>query len=299
MRLIGRGMHSRAILGAVVLVTALGGLVSSGSTAAAGGGRLALGLGDSVPFGYIKGAGYAYGNPANFLGFPEHYAQPLGLDVSNAACPGETSGSLISTANQDNGCQAFRAGAPLHVAYAGSQLDYATAFLASHPNTRLVTLMVGANDGFILQAQCQLQPACIQAGLPALLLHLGQHLDAIYAALREAHFHGVLVAVSYYSLDYSDTAGTALVTLINSVITEHTLAAGGVVADGFGAFAAATSPAFAGGSACKAGLLNSEPDPAHQFQCDVHPSQSGQELLADTVVNAYRAALAQRDGSAD
>ena len=38
----------------------------------------------------------------------------------------------------------------------------------------------------------------------------------------------------------------------------------------------------------KAGLLNASPQ--NQFLCDVHPSQSGQQLLAHTVENTYAAA---------
>jgi lysophospholipase L1-like esterase len=290
MRLRGRGIHSRALMGVAVVMAALGGLVSSGPAATASESRPALGLGDSVVFGFITQAGFAYGNPNNFIGFPEKYGQPLRLDVTNPACPGETSGSLISTANQDNGCQAFRAGAPLHVAYTGSQLDYATAFLGKHRDTKLVTLLVGANDGFILQKQCNFVPACIQAGLPALLFHLGRNLDTIYAALKHAGFHGTLVGVTYYSLNYNDPAGTGLVQLLNATISQHTLAAGGVVADAFTAFRAAASGPFAAGNTCKAGLLNATPNPAQQFTCDVHPSQSGQDLLSQTVVNAYRSA---------
>lgn len=41
---------------------------------------------------------------------------------------------------------------------------------------------------------------------------------------------------------------------------------------------------------CRAGLLNASPQ--NQFLCDVHPSQSGQQLLSDTVEATYQAALA-------
>ena len=42
------------------------------------------------------------------------------------------------------------------------------------------------------------------------------------------------------------------------------------------------------GKTCNAGLLNV--DPQHQDLCDVHPSQSGQHLIAETIKQAYRAA---------
>jgi hypothetical protein len=44
----------------------------------------------------------------------------------------------------------------------------------------------------------------------------------------------------------------------------------------------------AGGKTCMAGLLNA--NPANQFTCDVHPSLSGQQLLARTVAQTYASA---------
>jgi lysophospholipase L1-like esterase len=43
----------------------------------------------------------------------------------------------------------------------------------------------------------------------------------------------------------------------------------------------------AGGHTCAAGLLNASP--ANQYLCDVHPSQSGQQLLASTVEQVVEA----------
>src|SRR3954447_19958309 len=99
-----------------------------------------LALGDSAAFGYNP-----YLNPAlgasQYVGYPEDTARSLRLSVANASCPGEATGGFIDrTSADDNGCQSkWRpAGLPLHVAYAGSQLDYAVAYLRSHPQTRLV-----------------------------------------------------------------------------------------------------------------------------------------------------------------
>ncbi len=66
--------------------------------------------------------------------------------------------------------------------------------------------------------------------------------------------------------------------------TEFWVAWGGIVADGFGAFKAA-STAF-GGDSCAAGLLivlSSSP-----LACDVHPSPAGRDLLAQAIVNVLR-----------
>jgi hypothetical protein len=294
MRLIERGIYSRVVVSAAVLLAAVGCLASSGPAVSAEEQGPALALGDSVSFGYIHQAGYAFVNPSNFVGFPEHASQQLHFVITNPTCPGETSGSLINTATPDNGCQAFRSQFPLHVNYSGAQLDYATNFIRHHHNTRMVSVLIGANDGFLLQDHCLGHPTCIQAGLPALLANLGANLDTIFHALRHAGFHGVLVGVTYYSTDYTDPAATGFVTLLNNVIRAHTLAAGGVVADGFGAFQNVAS--HAGGKTCHAGLLNATPDPALQLTCDVHPSQSGQEVLARAVSNAF---LGARDNGGD
>jgi lysophospholipase L1-like esterase len=293
----GRGMLSRARVGAAFALVVAGGLASSGPTAIADRSRPALALGDSVAFGYITQAGYQYVNPSNFTGFPERVGQELRFEVSNASCPGATSGSLLSSAAADNGCQSYRAKAPLHVSYGGSQVEYATAFVRQHPDTRLATVMVGANDLFLLQAACLGSPACINSGLPATLAQVGLNLDATYIALREAGFHGVLVAVTYFSVNYADPVTTGVIQSLDAVIAEHTLAAGGVVADGFAAFKAVATQPLAAGDSCKAGLLNATPDPARQFTCDIHPSQSGQALLARAVANAYLGARQEVDDS--
>src|SRR5690242_19677671 len=75
-----------------------------------------LALGDSVSFGFISQAGFEYVSADNFIGFPTYAGQGAKLNVVNAACTGETTGSLLSSAAPDDGCQQFRsAGAQLHV----------------------------------------------------------------------------------------------------------------------------------------------------------------------------------------
>ena len=93
-----------------------------------------------------------------------------------------------------------------------------------------------------------------------------------------------LVALTYYSLNYSDLAGTSVISQVNQVVAVRTLAWGGIVADGFGAFAAA-STAF-GGDTCAAGLRI--PLPTSPLTCDIHPSPAGRDLLAQAIVNALR-----------
>jgi lysophospholipase L1-like esterase len=113
-----------------------------------------LALGDSVTFGYQEPQVVPapnYHNPSRFLGYPEQLGAELHLRVANAACPGETSASLINASAQSNGCEnAYRKNFPLHVRYKGAQLAYGISFLGSHREVKLVSLMVGANDLFPL-----------------------------------------------------------------------------------------------------------------------------------------------------
>jgi lysophospholipase L1-like esterase len=252
----------------------------------------ALALGDSVVFGYITQAGHQYVNATNFIGSPEYFADLLQLNVVNAGCPGEATTSFLSPTGADNGCRAFRAEAPLHVAYSSTQLAFATKFLGHHPDARLVSIGIGANDLFLLEKACaaNANPSqCIDAGLPATLAEVASNMATILADLRATGFGGVLIVVNYYSLDYSDPVGTGITELLNQAISAPAEAYGAVVADVFAAFKNVVANPAIGGKTCNAGLLNV--DPQDQTLCDVHPSQSGQQLIAKTVVRAYRAAI--------
>jgi len=263
-------------------------LVSGSAPAVANDNQPYLALGDSVVFGYITKAGFEYANPHNFVGYPDYVSQALRFITTNASCPGEATGGFISATGADNGCRPFRANFPLHVSYTGTQLQFATTFLAAHRNTRLVSIGLGANDAFILETACGGDPTCIANGLPQVLATISANMRTILDAIRATHFHGVLMIVNYYSLDYSDPAATGLTQLLNQAITASAGADHAVVADAFDAFKSAASTPFAGGNTCRAGLLNASPP--NQFLCDVHPSQSGQQLLAHTVENTYAAA---------
>jgi lysophospholipase L1-like esterase len=261
-----------------------------GGTAAAKEGGQALILGDSVAYAYIDSAGYEYIDPGNFLGFADVLDNTLRVDSVDAGCPGETTGSFLSSTAVDNGCRAFRARFPLHVAYGGTQLEFATAYLQRHRDVRLVTITLGANDGFLLEAACLPQPdptACIEAGLPTLLATVEGNLQIILAGLRATGFGGAIVITNYYSLDYSDAAGTGLTALLNGALAAPAAAYGAVVADLFTAFKTAATGAAFSGKTCNAGLLNASVH--NQLLCDVHPSQSGHRLIANAIARVYRA----------
>jgi lysophospholipase L1-like esterase len=253
-----------------------------------------LALGDSVPFGYIyiSPPGYAYVNSNNFIGYPDWAGGDLRLDTTNAACPGETSASFILSTALDQ-CGAFRAMFPLHVSYTSSQLDFAINFLATHKQTRLVTISLGANDLVLLENSCHFDTACIQAGLPGVLHTLSVNMGNILQNLRKTGFRGVLIVVNYYS---PNPIETGFVSLLNQTLAGiASLNSGVVVADAFKAFQNAASSPSAGGDTCKAGLLNGNPPPSPPplptLLCDVHPSQSGHQLIADTVEATYKAAI--------
>jgi lysophospholipase L1-like esterase len=243
----------------------------------AGSGYLALG--DSVPFGFRESANLPipdYTNAANFVGYPEDIAAELSLRTTNAACPGETTSSLIDDTAPSNGCEnAYRAHFPLHVAYSGSQLDFAVHYLRRNRDTRLVSLMIGANDGFLCRATTA--DHCVSE-LPSVLQTVGKNVRTILTAIRDhAGYRGQIVLVDYYSLDYSDPVQNASSQALNSTLAAAVQPFHVRIADAFGVFQRAA--AQAGGKTCTAGLLTT----LTTGGCGVHPSVAGQELLAGTV----------------
>ncbi|MFZ3212750.1 MAG: GDSL-type esterase/lipase family protein [Terriglobales bacterium] len=279
----------------VLLVVAVFALGTAAARERGDGEARYLALGDSVAFGYITQAGFEYVNPKNFIGYPEYVGDVLRLHTVNAACPGETTGGFLSLSAVDNGCNAFRAEFPLHVTYISSQLDFATTFLSSHRETRLVTIGLGANDGFLLEDACASASnpqACIDAGLPALLASVEANMQTTLADLRATGYDGAIIVVNYYSLDYSDATGTALTQLLNQALSAPAPNYGAVVADVFTAFQAVASKRSAGNT-CQAGLLNVNPQ--NQLLCDVHPTQTGQRLMAQTILRAYAASRSKDD----
>jgi lysophospholipase L1-like esterase len=284
-RLIGIGLAGTAMVAAVSLIPALpaGAAPLNGS---AGHGTY-LALGDSVAFGYVPPQAVPapdYLDPSSFVGYPEDVAQALHIPVANASCPGETTASFYIPGAQSNGCEnspgssvGYRTEFPLHVQYAGTQMLYALRYLATHRNTRLVTIDIGANDVFLCQETTA--DACASpAELQAVLKKIQVNLAIIYALIRDvARYHGPLVALTYYSIDYADPTQVAGTEALNSVIASVTEKFGGKIADGFAAFEG-PSAAF-GGSPCAAGLLIKLPDGT----CNIHPSPAGHQLLAQAI----------------
>jgi lysophospholipase L1-like esterase len=236
-----------------------------------------LALGDSVAFGFSPLLDPR--NAANFVGYPDVVARDEELRLTNASCPGEATGGFISlTSPDDNGCRRYRFtfGLPLHVNYSSSQLDFTLSFLASHPRTRLVTIDIGANDLFVFQRQCGTDAACLETKLASTI---PANLNTIFGQIRNnAHYHHQLVSLTYYALNYNDPNAVAVVTFLNTLIANATVAAGGQVASGFDAFKP-VAVAAGGGDSCAAGLLiRTSPT-----TCDIHPSPQGRDLLAAAI----------------
>lgn len=274
-----------ALLSALALFVIAAITASAESGGQNGGSYLALG--DSVPFGFNPNPAL-WSNASNLVGYPEIVAERLELTDVNAACPGEATAGFMSFAGIDNGCRGYRFALhePLHVSYSGTQLAFATSYLTTHRSTRLVTLTLGANDFFVLQHACEAAHTgdlaaiakCINDGIPGVLFQIGTNLNTIFTAIRATGYRGLIVAVTYYALDYKDVTGTAL---LNAPMIAAARAHGALIADGLAAWA----PVAAGGLSCAAGLLLPAFPPGKPG-CDVHPTPLGRDLLAGAVVDA-------------
>jgi lysophospholipase L1-like esterase len=249
-----------------------------------------LALGDSVTFGYMESTVVPapnYGDAAAFPGYPEQLGARLRLSVANAACPGETSSSLISTSAPSNGCENNPAHSsdnyrnnPLHVKYSGSQLAFALSYLRSHHNVRLVTLMIGANDFFVCQETTS-DGCASTAERTATAATVTRNIHTILSAIRtKAHYKGQLVIVNYYSLNYSVAAVNAQSQLLNKVQDTAAKPFGVKIADGYGELRAAS--AHSGDNPCTAGLLTQ----LSNGGCGIHPSYAGQTLLSQALEKA-------------
>jgi lysophospholipase L1-like esterase len=275
-----------------IVIAVLLGALTLGATAAAAAppkvtpGSRWLALGDSVTFGYMEGNVVPppnYRNPKSFLGYPEQLAAQMRLNVSNPACPGETSASLINDKAPSNGCEnAYRKNFPLHVRYNGSQLAYALKYLRANRNTRLVSLMIGANDLFLCQKTAP-DHCLTKATFQAALAKIGRNVRTILTAIRkQARYSGQLVIVNYYSLDYSNAVVNSQVRGLNNTVDAAARPFKVRFADGFGLFGLASL--HSAGNPCKGGLLTQ----LSTGQCGVHPSYAGQALLAQAVAKVLQ-----------
>jgi lysophospholipase L1-like esterase len=219
---------------------------------------------------------------------PADIASDLGVNVANAACPGETSSSFIDNTAQSNGCETqpngspgYRAAFPLHVSYTGSQLKYAVKYLKSTPNVTLVSLMIGANDYFLCQQETADQ--CQSATeTDAVFATLKKNLKKILSTIRR-YYHGQLVLVGYYS----PTSALDGLSEVSNAFEQRVAAPYHVeFADGFNAYEAAEQSAGFPDDPCSAGLLTE----LSGGGCGIHSSDAGQTVLAQTVESVVQTA---------
>jgi lysophospholipase L1-like esterase len=274
-----------------IAIAALVGAVALAAAPAAGAwtkkvtpGSRWLSLGDSVTFGYMESSVVPapnYHNPASFLGYPEQLASQLKLNVANPACPGETSASLINQNAPSNGCEnAYRKNFPLHVRYRGSQLAYGLSYLRANRGTRLVSLMIGANDLFLCQKTTH--DGCVSE-FRAALANISRNVRTILNAIRkQARYSGQLVIVNYYSLNYASALINSETRALNNAVDTAARPFNVRFADGFGVLQLAAL--HSGGDTCKAGLLTQ----LAPSGCGVHPSYAGQALLAQAVATVLQ-----------
>lgn len=240
-----------------------------------------LALGDSVAFGYREPANLpapTYGNPKSFVGYPEDIGSELGVRTVNPSCPGETSASLVDDNLPSYACETatgYRTNFPLHVKYHDSQLLFAVVFLQRHHDTSLVSLAIGANDGFLCQATTADHCA---SELPTVLKKITKNVQTTLRTIRDvARYKGQIVIVNYYSTDYTNPLQNAQSLALNKAMDEGARPYHVSIADGYGTFKRAA--AQAGGDTCAAGLLTT----LSTGGCGVHPSVAGQELLSGAV----------------
>jgi lysophospholipase L1-like esterase len=173
---------------------------------------------------------------------------------------------------------------PLHASYSGSQLAFAVSYLRAHKSVRLVSLMIGANDFFL----CQETTADHCASLTeegAVIQSISKNVKTIMSAIRnKAHYGGQVAIMNYYSLDYSNATDNQNSVLLNSTVDNAAAPFHVEVADGFGALEAGA--AHSGGNTCTAGLLTQLTGAS--TKCGIHPSYSGQALLAGALEKAVR-----------
>lgn len=169
-------------------------------------------------------------------------------------------------------------------------MEFAVSYLKAHPETALVTIQIGGNDLGLLQFGCNFDSQCILTGLPGTLASFARNLTVIYTRIREeSGYKGPIIAVNYNALNYLDPVQLGGFGSLNAIIAQITSSYGGKradVADSFTAFFLLSI--LRQGKPCVAGYLYTVPDgtPANTLDdvCDPHPTQKGQDVLADLVL---------------
>lgn len=261
-----------------------------------------LALGDSIAFGFDINQNDAT-ETTRAYGYPEALQSLLARDygahigVANTACPGETTGGLISgQVADDNDCIKNRHAYPLHYEYdhqdtatgAGrSQLDHAVEYITADPDhVKLITITAGANDvlKYAKPGASWMQAA---SAIDAVMNHLPRNWETILDALVRAGYRGPIVGVLYYSTGYrwSDFPTMTGIRILNDKIRDAAKAAvqrhptlNLKLVESYNIFDEASKPF--GNDPCAAGLTMRI---GSTDSCDVHASHHGEEILAEAI----------------
>jgi lysophospholipase L1-like esterase len=162
-------------------------------------------------------------------------------------------------------------------------MAYAVRFLRRHRETRLVSLMLGANDYFVCQQTAPDHCATPQEQ-EATFAAIRHNVRTIVSAIRRrGRYRGQIALVHYHSLDYSSPALNAISAELNRAMSAGAKSFRVRVADGYGELEAATR--LFGGRTCQAGLITTL---GTAGTCGVHPTYAGQALLAQALEKAIR-----------
>jgi lysophospholipase L1-like esterase len=280
MRCVSMRYATRSALLVVALVASGVGATSAQATEGHDRARGYIALGDSVAFGFSPLLSDPW-IPDQFVGYPELIGDRTGWPVTNLGCPGQTAQALVSLTAVDNGCFEARAQASeagfslLHADYPGTQLAAALTAVRSATQPSLISIQGGGNEVVICELSGVPDPQrCMNDYMP----RVAASLRRVVTQLRGAGYRGRIVLVSYYLVPGLE----APLRRLNETIARTARAEHVAFAD-----ASARFDAYArnhGGDICVAGLLIALPDGS----CDLHPSRTGQEFLADSVLAAAR-----------
>ncbi|MFH5823420.1 SGNH/GDSL hydrolase family protein [Georgenia sp. AZ-5] len=251
----------------------------------AGAGGWYVQLGDSLAAGFQPAPGASSVDPAG--GYADEVLRAVRsrepeTSLVNLGCPGATTVTMI----EGGGACRYDA---------GSQLAQAVEFLDAHARTtRLVTVVVGANDILPLVRGGCATVECLAAPLEAYAAGLAVILDSLRTAAAKTD----IVVLNYYNPvlaswllgaagQQAATASVALQGALNAVIAAEAAAVGAAVADVGGAFSSTDLSVTA----------ESAPLPrnvnlicAWTWMCtdqDIHPNDAGYAVIGAAVAQAY------------
>jgi lysophospholipase L1-like esterase len=231
-----------------------------------------------VPFGYSPLLEDPW-VPARFVGYPELIGRRTALTTTNLACPGQTAQAVISRTAVDNGCFDARRAARdagfelLHTDYRGTQLKAALDAVHSSRPPSLITIQAGGNE-LSLCLGGRAPGRCLDDALPKVTESLRQ------AAVRLSAGHAPVrvILVGYHLVPGLE----AQISRLNRAIERAAREAHVSFVDTAGPFDRYARRHH--GDLCTTGLLIVLPDGS----CDLHPTRTGQGLIASAVLAAAR-----------